>query len=79
MALHKLWLAEKPERKATKRPKDRNQGEALLDLVKDRMPISYPLDIDFVLDLPDELRVLFDTWASARNFVPGKASGASLR
>ena len=79
MALHKLWLADKPERKATKRPKDRKQGEALLDLVKDRMPISYPLDIDFVLDLPDELRSYFDAWASSRGFVPGKDAGVSLR
>jgi len=28
--------------------------------------------------LPDELRMLFDTWASSRNFVPGKES-SSLR
>jgi hypothetical protein len=42
------------------------------------MSISYPLDIDFVLDLPDELRTLFDTWASSRNFVPDKES-SSLR
>ena len=79
MAMHKLWLANKPERKATKRPKDRKQGEALLDLIKDRMPISYPLDIEFVLDLPGELRPLFDTWASSRGYVPGKDSGTSLR
>lgn len=72
MALHKIWLADKPERKATKRPKDQKQGEALLDLVRDRMPISYPLDIDFVFDLPDELRSLFDIWASSRNFLPSK-------
>ncbi len=77
--MHKLWLAEKPERKATKRPKDRKQGEALLDLIKDHMPISYPLDIEFVLDLSGELRPLFDTWASSRGYVPGKDSGTSLR
>ena len=63
----------------TLRPKDRKQGNALLDLIRDRMPVSYPLDIDFVLDLPDELRSLFDTWASSRGFVPGKDSGTSLR
>ncbi|MBI5900615.1 MAG: hypothetical protein HZB40_15460 [Rhodocyclales bacterium] len=79
MALHKLWLAAKPERKATKRPKDRKQGEALLDLVRERMPISYPLDVDFVLDLPDELRPLFDAWAASRGFMPGKADGSLLR
>lgn len=79
MALHKLWLAAKSERKASKRPKDSRQGEALLDLVRERMPISYPLDIDFVLDLPDELRVLFDAWATAHSFVPGKPEGTLLR
>jgi hypothetical protein len=30
MALHKLWLADKPQRKASKREKDRRQGEVLL-------------------------------------------------
>ncbi len=79
MALHKLWLSEKPERKATKRPKDRKQGEALLDLIKDRMPISYPLNIDFVLDLPEELRTLFDAWAYSHGFVPSKENSRSLR
>lgn len=30
-ALHKLWLAEKPGRSATKAPKDRSQGLLVLD------------------------------------------------
>lgn len=71
MALHKLWLARKPERSATKRPKDRAQGELLLDAARERMAIAYPLDVDFVLSLPEELRALFDAWASSRGHVPG--------
>ena len=37
MALHKLWLAEKPERNAAKRPKDRRQGDVLLKAVASAM------------------------------------------
>lgn len=70
MALHKLWLARKPERSAAKRPKDLAQGNLLLDAVRDRMPVAYPLDIDFVLSLPAELRELFDEWAGSRGFAP---------
>jgi hypothetical protein len=35
--------------------KDREQGNALLEAVREFMSVSYPLDIDFVLDLPEEL------------------------
>jgi hypothetical protein len=70
MALHKLWLARKPERSATKRPKDLAQGNVLLDAVRDRMTVAYPLDIDFVLSLPAELRELFNEWAGAGGFTP---------
>lgn len=73
MALHKLWIANKPEREATKRPKDQRQGELLLSVIRDKMQIAYPLDTDFVLDLPEELRVLFDRWASSVAFIPGFA------
>jgi hypothetical protein len=34
------------------------------------MAIAYPLDIDFVLSLPAELRELFDEWAGGRRFTP---------
>jgi hypothetical protein len=30
----------------------------------------YPLDIDFVLDLPEELRDLFNDWAQGAEYVP---------
>ena len=70
MALHKLWLAQKPERSALKRPKDLQQGNLLLDAVRERMQVPYPLDVAFVLSLPEELRALFDGWAQARGFLP---------
>ena len=78
-ALHKLWLAEKPERDAKKRPKDLAQGNLLLDAVSRNMRIAYPLDTDFVLDLPEELRPHFDRWASVRGFVPAKPGTAPMR
>lgn len=70
MALHKLWLAEKPERNAAKKPKDLKQGNMLLDAVAERMQSAYPMDIEYVLDLPVQLRELFDQWARNRGFIP---------
>jgi hypothetical protein len=32
---------------------------------------SHPLDLDFVMDLPEELRPYFNAWANSRNFIPG--------
>jgi hypothetical protein len=64
MASHKLWLADKPERNPNKRDKDRAQGNVLLDAVREYMQVSYPLDTDFVLDLPDELLPYFNGWAA---------------
>lgn len=54
-ALHKLWLADKPGRSALKAPKDRKQGEALLQAIPLAMP-RFPLDEAFLAALPDELR-----------------------
>lgn len=71
MALHKLWLTDKPERREVKRAKDRRQGEVLLDAVRWFLRASHPLDTGFVLDLPDELRPIFDAWAHSRGFIPG--------
>lgn len=75
MALHKLWLAGKPERNAIKRPKDRRQGEVLLSACRYFLADSYPIDIDFVLELPSELRDLFTDWAQAHGFDPLNPSG----
>lgn len=70
MALHKLWLADKLERRADKKDKDRRQGTVLLDAARHFLQHSHPLNIDFVLDLPDELRLHFDAWCADAGFVP---------
>jgi hypothetical protein len=70
MALHKMWLARKPERNPNKRDKDARQGEVLLDAVRHFLPHSHPLNVNFVLDLPEDLRPTFDRWAAERHFVP---------
>lgn len=54
-ALHKLWLSERRGRPAAKATKDKNQGEALLKVVRGHMP-HYPMDDSFLAGLPDPLR-----------------------
>ncbi len=70
MALHKLWLSRKPERNALKKPKDMRQGDVLLSACRYFLADSYPIDIDFVLELPAELRDLFNEWAHTNGFDP---------
>ena len=70
MALHKLWLADKPERRADKKEKDRRQGTVLLDAARHFLQASHPLNIDFVLELPEELRQHFDQWCLEAGFIP---------
>jgi Nucleotidyltransferase len=70
MALHKLWLSRKPERNALKKPKDLRQGNVLLSACRYFLADSYPIDTDFVLELPAELRDLFNEWAQASEFDP---------
>lgn len=70
MAVHKLWLSAKPERRMSKRPKDKRQGDVLLDACRYFLADQYPLDLDFVLDLPPELRDVFDAWATERSYDP---------
>jgi hypothetical protein len=70
MALHKLWLAKKPERNPTKKAKDQRQGEVLLDACRFFFRDSHPLNIDFVLSLPEELQPYFNGWCESRHFVP---------
>lgn len=67
-ALHKLWMADKPERNPLKKPKDRNQGNAMLNAVDAFMP-HYPLDAAFRAELPDELRPYFDAWMAQKTDV----------
>jgi len=58
-------MAKKLERNAQKRPNDARQTEVLLDACRYFLPDAYPLNTDFVLDLPDELRDLFNDWAQS--------------
>jgi len=51
-ALHKLWLSAR--RPGPKRAKDERQGHALLDAIRREMP-HYPMDEDFVVNLPAAL------------------------
>lgn len=55
MALHKLWLADKPERNPKKIAKDRAQGLALLDVLPRALP-QFPVDAAFRDTVPAELR-----------------------
>jgi hypothetical protein len=70
MGLHKLWLADKPERNPVKRDKDRRQGDVLLDAVRHFMQASHPLNVDFLFSVPDDLRPTFDAWCATRQFIP---------
>lgn len=75
MALHKLWLAQKPERNPAKKPKDQRQGEVLLDATRFFLCDSHPLNIDFVLSLPEELQSQFNAWCESRHYVPSDNLG----
>lgn len=70
MALHKLWLADKPERRTDKKEKDRRQGYVLLEAARYFLQASHPLNIDFVSELPSELRPIFDQWCLSARFIP---------
>lgn len=50
-ALHKLWLAEQPDREPVKKGRDRAQGQAVLRLLLERLP-QYPLDARVLKGLP---------------------------
>ena len=68
-ALQKLWLSEKPSRSSLKKPKDRRQGDALLDACAAGNLPRHPLHAAFVESLPGPLVPHYKRWASARNFV----------
>ena len=54
-ALHKLWLGNRRGRPAKKAAKDKRQGLALLETIKNHMP-HFPMDENFMRSLPDQLR-----------------------
>jgi hypothetical protein len=70
MALHKLWLANKPERNPLKKDKDRRQGNVLLDAVRYFLSTSHPMHVDFVFELPPDLQPLFNQWCAESGHVP---------
>lgn len=63
-ALQKLWLAEKPSRSPLKKPKDKRQGEALLEACAQGILARHPLTKDFEDSLPDALKPVFNRWAT---------------
>lgn len=60
MALHKMWLSQKPERNKLKVNKDKNQAISLFNLVMQNMKYEYPFDEVFEKDLPKELINIYD-------------------
>jgi len=56
-------MSQKVGRDPLKRPKDRKQGIALLNVIRESMP-QYPLNDEFSGDLPDELQPFFERWSS---------------
>lgn len=77
MALHKLWLSKKPERNPSKKPKDARQGDVLLSACRYFLADTYPMNLDFVFDLPPELRDIFSAWAEANEFDPNDPTAAA--
>ncbi len=71
MALHKMWLSNKEERRPDKKDKDFKQGDLLLSAVTRKLQSSYPVDVSFVLTLPDELMDVFNDWCSRHQYIPG--------
>ena len=67
-ALQKLWLSEKRSRNSLKKPKDRRQGDALLDACAVGSLPRHPLDAAFVESLPGPLVRHYERWASERKF-----------
>lgn len=70
MGLHKIWLSGKEKRAADKKDKDAKQGNLLLDAVARKMQMSYPMDIDFVMSLPEDLLPIFNEWAKKHEYIP---------
>ncbi len=57
-ALHKSWLADKPERDPIKRPRDAKQADMVWRWIRNNMP-RYPIDTHFKKILPQALLLHF--------------------
>lgn len=66
----KIWLSKKLELNPLKVAKDRRQGESLLMATANSLNSSYPIDIDFLLGLPEELTPIFKEWAANNALIP---------
>ena len=49
---------------------EHRQGEVLLVVTRFFLSDSHPLNIDFVLSLPEELQPHFNAWCESRHSVP---------
>ena len=71
MALHKLWLSQKAQRKAEKKPKDQAQGLLLMRALLWNLA-EYPIDKEFVGSVPVELQGFLRTsieWVLAHPYL----------
>lgn len=59
-ALHKRWLATKPDRNPRKVDKDAAQGALLWSMVKEGLFPLHPVDSEFIAALPEALRPFAD-------------------
>jgi hypothetical protein len=53
-ALHKFWISENPDREPTKRPRDKAQANAILNLIRAYLP-QFPLDSHVMKYLPKDV------------------------
>lgn len=72
-ALHKLWMSDQAKRNPLKRPKDKKQGQRLLDVIASHMP-HYPLDAPFAAQLPSELSGYLKAWELEQANKPSRPS-----
>lgn len=69
-ALHKAWLARRPDRSAVKATRDREQAEAAAAISQNYLKL--PLDSDYLKAFPTSLRE-----AAIRTLLPVKSAGLS--
>jgi hypothetical protein len=69
-AVQKLWLSAQAKRSRLKASKDHRQAEALLDACVEGYLPRHRLTREFVAELPDELRPIWNRWADERGFSP---------
>lgn len=76
-ALHKAWVAERPDRNPLKKAKDLGQAEAVASLVQQFLP-QYPFDYEFIEHLPEPLQKAFEEKIEPVLAQLGKGSSPSM-